>query len=52
MAAARAAFTDGPARYEILPDMISKEPLAPMTRAEDIELAQLVRWTIYVLIEA
>jgi len=52
LAAARAAFTDGPARYEILPDMISKEPLAPMTRAEDSDLAQLVRWTIYVLIEA
>lgn len=52
LASARAGFADGLARYEILPDLISKEPLAPLIRAEDVELSQIVRWTIYALIDA
>lgn len=52
LAAARSRFVDGLARYDILPDRISKEPLAPLMRAEDIELARLVRWTIVAMIEA
>jgi general L-amino acid transport system substrate-binding protein len=52
LAAARSVFFEGLARYEILPDQISKDPLAPLMRREDTELLQLVRWTIYVIIEA
>lgn len=52
LAAARASFMDGLARYEILPELISKEPLAPMMRGEDTELVQLVRWTIFAMLEA
>jgi general L-amino acid transport system substrate-binding protein len=52
LGAARAGLQDGQMRYNILSQVISKEPLAPMMRAEDTELLQLVRWTIYVMIEA
>lgn len=52
LAAARASFSEGVAQYEILPALISKEPLAPMMRAGDTELLQLVRWTLYALIES
>jgi general L-amino acid transport system substrate-binding protein len=52
LAAARVGFTDGLARYDILEQLISKEPLAPLMRANDAELLRLVRWTIYVMIEA
>jgi general L-amino acid transport system substrate-binding protein len=52
LAAARSTFVDGVARYDILPETISKEPLAPVMRAEDTEFVALVRWTIYALIEA
>jgi len=52
LAAARSSFLDGVARYAILSDQISKEPLAPLVRAQDAELLQLVRWTIFSMIEA
>jgi general L-amino acid transport system substrate-binding protein len=52
LAAARSSFRDGVARYEILPQLISKEPLAPLLRAADQDLLQLVQWTIFTLIEA
>jgi general L-amino acid transport system substrate-binding protein len=52
LGAARSRFTDGLAHYDILPDQISKEPLAPLMRAQDSELLQLVRWTIFSMIEA
>jgi general L-amino acid transport system substrate-binding protein len=52
LAAARATFIDGTRRYAILADQISKEPLAPMVRADDTELLQVVRWTIFSMIEA
>jgi general L-amino acid transport system substrate-binding protein len=52
LAAARAGFRDGLARYLILADTISKEPLAPMVRTEDVELARLIRWTLFAMIEA
>lgn len=52
LAAARSRFHDGIRRYEILGETISKEPLAPLLRAEDAGLLRLVRWTIYTLIEA
>lgn len=52
LAAARAGFQDGIARYEILPDLISKEPLAPLVRAGDAGLLRWVRWTLYAMIDA
>lgn len=52
LAAARSTFSDGLSRYDILPDSISKEPLAPLIRAEDGDLVQLVQWTVYSMIEA
>lgn len=52
LAAARSTFQEGVARYRILPDQISNEPLAPLVRAADTDLLQLVRWTIYVMIQA
>jgi general L-amino acid transport system substrate-binding protein len=52
LAAARASFVDGLSRYEILPELISKEPLAPLMRRADAELVQVVRWTILAMIEA
>jgi general L-amino acid transport system substrate-binding protein len=52
LAAARSGFLDGLTRYDILSDQISKEPLAPLMRAQDTELVQLVRWTIFSMIEA
>jgi len=52
LAAARAGFPSGLARFDLLPGLISKEPLAPLLRAEDAGLLRLVRWTIYTLIEA
>jgi general L-amino acid transport system substrate-binding protein len=52
LAAARTSFADGVTKYAILPELISKEPLAPMMRARDADLLQLVRWTIFALLEA
>jgi general L-amino acid transport system substrate-binding protein len=52
LAAARTTLEDGATRFRILPDQIAKEPLAPLVRAEDGTLLQLVRWTIFTLIEA
>jgi general L-amino acid transport system substrate-binding protein len=52
LAVARAGFSEGPTRYDILPDPISKEPLAPLMRAQDTELLQVVQWTIFAMIEA
>ncbi len=36
----------------ILPDVISKEPLAPAVRHGDQRFADLVRWTHYALVNA
>ncbi len=52
LAAARADFSDGVSHYVLLPQTISREPLAPMLRAEDVGLLRLVRWTIFALIKA
>ena len=41
-----------PDDYDILPEQISKEPLAPLVRAGDDRFFQVVRWTILALIEA
>jgi general L-amino acid transport system substrate-binding protein len=41
-----------PDDYAILPDQISKEPLAPLVRQGDDRFFAVVRWTILALIEA
>jgi general L-amino acid transport system substrate-binding protein len=38
--------------FVILPEIISKEPLGPVTREEDPAWTALVRWTLYGLINA
>ncbi len=41
-----------PDDHVILPDLISKEPLAPAVRQGDPQWASLVRWTLFALINA
>lgn len=41
-----------PADYVILPEIISKEPLGPSVRRGDDEWLQIVRWTLFGMIEA
>src|SRR5215204_2452930 len=55
LAATRAANVPPPAKAEdfiILPEIISKEPLAPAVRHGDNQFADIVRWTQYAMIEA
>src|SRR5690606_1573324 len=51
LAATRAAFAD-PDSHVILPEIISKEPLAPAVRHGDDNWGDIVRWTIFALISA
>lgn len=41
-----------PSDYIILPETISKEPLAPAVRHGDSQWADIVRWTVFALINA
>jgi general L-amino acid transport system substrate-binding protein len=41
-----------PADYTILQDEFSKEPLAPLVRQGDDRFFEVVRWTIFALVEA
>jgi general L-amino acid transport system substrate-binding protein len=53
--AARAANVPPPAKAEdfvILPEIISKEPLAPAVRHGDNQFADIVRWSQYAMVEA
>jgi len=53
--ATRAANVPAPAKPEdfvILPEIISKEPLSPLVRHGDNQLADIVRWAQYAMIEA
>src|SRR5436309_12888346 len=53
--ATRAANVPPPAKpddFVILPEIISKEPLAPAVRHGDNQFADIVRWTQYAMIEA
>src|SRR6185312_10288262 len=36
----------------ILPDVISKEPLAPVVRQRDDDWMMIVKWTLYAMIDA
>jgi general L-amino acid transport system substrate-binding protein len=52
LAATRASLASNPADHVILPDVISKEPLAPSVRQGDDQWFDIVRFTIFALIEA
>ena len=41
-----------PGEHSILPDVISKEPLAPVVRQKDDTWHLLVKWTIYAMLNA
>ena len=51
LAVIRATFDDSDA-HVILPEIISKEPFAPVVRHGDNEWADIVRWTLNALIVA
>ncbi|HET6224383.1 MAG TPA: amino acid ABC transporter substrate-binding protein, partial [Dongiaceae bacterium] len=48
----RAANAPNPDDYIVLPEIISKEPLAPAVRHGDNQFADIVRWSQYAMIEA
>ncbi len=48
----RSEFPDGPDALRILPDVFSKEPLAPAVSDGDTDLAQAVNWAIFATIQA
>lgn len=52
LAVLRAAVPNGAEKYTILPEVISKEPLAPAVRHGDDEWTMLIRWVLFALIEA
>jgi general L-amino acid transport system substrate-binding protein len=41
-----------PDEHVILPEVISKEPLGPVVRHGDAEWADIVRWTLFAMVEA
>jgi general L-amino acid transport system substrate-binding protein len=41
-----------PDDHIILPEVISKEPLGPVVRQGDSEWADVIRWTLYAMLEA
>lgn len=41
-----------PENHEILPDLISKEPLGPLVRQGDAVWSNIARWTLFLLINA
>ena len=51
LAASRATY-ENPGDHIILPEIISKEPLAPLVRHGDNEWGDVVRWTVNALIAA
>lgn len=52
LAALRLHAPGGTGAYSILPQRISKEPLGPVVRNDDLHWVSLVRWVLYALIEA
>jgi len=52
LAATRAAKAANPADHVILPEVISKEPLAPAVRHGDDEWFDIVKWTVFAMIGA
>jgi general L-amino acid transport system substrate-binding protein len=52
LAAALLTHSDRSGDYVILPERLSKEPLAPLLRRGDDEFFDVVRWAVFALIEA
>ena len=52
LAAVRVSAPAGSQAFVILPELISKEPLAPAVRAQDEDWLTLVRWVLNVLVAA
>ncbi|MGZ8483618.1 MAG: amino acid ABC transporter substrate-binding protein [Candidatus Binatia bacterium] len=52
LVAVRAARATNPADHVILPEVISKEPFGPVVRHGDDHWHDLVRWTLFAMIEA
>jgi len=50
--AAQRSVSPKPAEYIILPEIISKEPLAPVVRHGDDQWFDIVNWTVMALIQA
>ena len=50
--AAQRSVAPSPQDYIILPEVISKEPLAPVVRHGDDQWYDIVKWTVFALIEA
>jgi len=46
------AMRSKPRDHVILPDVISKEPLAPVVRQRDDDWMMIVKWTLYAMINA
>ena len=51
LASARAGAED-PSKWIVLPEIISKEPLGPLVRQGDQEWEDVVRWTMFIMINA
>jgi general L-amino acid transport system substrate-binding protein len=51
LASERAVLAD-PGAHNILPEIISKEPLGPAVRHGDSQWADVVRWSLYAMIAA
>ena len=52
LAGTRSAKASNPDDYVILPEVISKEPMAPSVRKGDDQFYDVMRWTVEALIEA
>jgi general L-amino acid transport system substrate-binding protein len=50
--AARAAYASNPKEYLILPESTSREPLGLIVRQGDRPFADIVRWSLYAMIQA
>jgi general L-amino acid transport system substrate-binding protein len=50
--AAYVASSADPGAYLILPDVISKEPLGPLSPQSDPQFADIIRWTVFGLFQA
>ncbi|MBV2131740.1 amino acid ABC transporter substrate-binding protein [Pseudomonas sp. MAP12] len=52
LAAMRLRAPAGPEAFVILPERISREPLAPVVLGEDVQWGSLVRWVLFALVLA
>jgi general L-amino acid transport system substrate-binding protein len=50
--AALVAASPDPGAYSLLPDVISKEPLGPLSPQSDPQFADIIRWTVFGLFQA